>query len=672
MKIYENLELLLKSQNDYVTDEGELKKWVVISKAQNHDKDLVALLVGDEEAKAQFFEDVSGALVFRQGHFIRFLEQKNYLNDSFTAFRNKVGFNIDGKYIGQRNEVSLVWPFKDCILEGGQSHDEHEREEIFFNEILAQDEITQLLEPKVLANARRYDSKGDSEAVDIERDAEMNKARGLPEETITDNLLIKGNNLLALHSISEAFSGRVKAVYIDPPYNTGSDEFLYNDRFNHSTWLTFMRNRLIAVKPLLTQEGAVYISIDINEVGFLQVLCDEIFGRENRCGIVTVKRGSATGHKAINAGVINLSEYLMIYAVDKAKWNPNRVYKARGRNDRYSSFILNREKSLDQWDFCSLLDAFASHKGIAKTKLKKELGASFEPEIYAFVKDNADCVIQFAYPDEDKVSKEAAALISKSRKKENAGKVFHLPRDGNLDIYIKEGQRLLFYSDRLMEIDGELVTAEPISDIWDDVLPNDLHNEGGVKLKKGKKPEKLLKRIIELSTNENDIILDYHLGSGTSCAVAHKMKRQYVGIEQLDYGPNDSLVRLQNVVGGDASGISKAVNWRAGGSFVRVELKRLNEAFAEQIENAKNTKALLKTWATMKARSFLNYNIDLKRQEEHIDEFKALKLDDQKAHLMSLLDKNQLYVSLSSMEDQDFNCSNKDKAFTRNFYRIDN
>ena len=152
-------------------------------------------------------------------------------------------------------------------------------------------------------------------------------------------------------------------------------------------------------------------------------------------------------------------------------------------------------------------------------------------------------------------------------------------------------------------------------------------------LKEETKPEKLLKRIIDLTTTENDIVLDYHLGSGTTAAVAHKMKRQYIGIEQLDYGENDSTIRLQKVINADASGVSKAVNWQGGGSFTYLELKKYNQTFIEHIEAAKNSKQLLKIWEQMKAKSFLNYNVDLKKQDAHIEDFKQLELAQQKEHL---------------------------------------
>jgi adenine-specific DNA-methyltransferase len=272
MKLYETLEKQLKKEPNFVTDNGELKKWVVINKAQNYDAELIGLLLDDKELKAKFFLDIKGVLVFNQSLFVQFLEQKNYLNDSYTSYKNKIGLNIDGKYLKQRNEVALVWPFKDCVLEGGQSREEDKREEIFFNETLAQDEITQLLEPKVFTNAKRYTDKGEKP---------LDKFTRNEKGIITDNLIIKGNNLLALHSLKEEFAGQVKLIYIDPPYNTGKDGFNYNDNFNHSSWLTFMKNRLEVAKELLTKDGSIWMNIDDREAHYLKVLGDDIFGRDN-------------------------------------------------------------------------------------------------------------------------------------------------------------------------------------------------------------------------------------------------------------------------------------------------------------------------------------------------------------------------------------------------------
>ena len=286
MKLYKVLEKQLKNEPNFVSDNGELKKWVVIDRARNYDPELIKLLVQVPKLKETFFVEVEGVLVFKQEYFITFMEMKNYLNDSYTQYKNKVGLTIGGKYLKQRNEVALVWPFKDCVLEGGQSREEQKREEIFFNEILAQDEITQLLEPKVLTNAKVFDKDGEHAFKGFTRDAELNKKRGLPEDTITDNLIIKGNNLLALHSLKREFAGKVKLIYIDPPYyfsktSKNVDSFTYNSSFKLSTWLVFLKNRLIEAKSLLKNEGLIFVSIDDGGQAHLKVLMDEIFGTEN-------------------------------------------------------------------------------------------------------------------------------------------------------------------------------------------------------------------------------------------------------------------------------------------------------------------------------------------------------------------------------------------------------
>ncbi len=668
MKLYEALENQLKKENNFVADNGELKKWVVINKAQNFDADLIELLLENKELKEKFFLNIKGILVFNQNLFVQFLEQKNYLNDSYTQYKNKVGLTIDGKYLKQRNEVALVWPFKDCVLEGGQSREEDKREEIFFNETLAQDEITQLLEPKVLTNAKTYDKDGEHAFKGFTRDAELNKKRGLAEDTITDNLIIKGNNLLALHSLKKEFAGKVKLIYIDPPYNTGNDGFNYNDSFNQSTWLTFMKNRLQTARELLSKDGTIAISIDHNEIGNMMSLLDEEFGDNNRKNIITIKRSSVSGAKVINPGVVNVSEFLVIYSKESSSWKPNKVFKSKERDTRYNSFISNFEDKPELWKYESVLEAFAKHKGIQKSKLRKELGVNYEIELENFYFNNKEKVIRFAGLDDKSIS--AGVKEVKYQSKDDKSKTYIFEREKHNNYYLFKGNAILFFKDRLIKVENEWKFGEMISDIWNDVLPNDIHNEGGVTLRKGKKPEKLIERLIDLTTNVTDLVMDYHLGSGTTSAVAHKMKRQYIGIEQLDYGENDSIKRLQNVIGAEQSGISKAYDWQGGGSFTNLELKKYNQTFIDQIEEAKDTKSLLQIWEQMKAKSFLNYNVDIKKQEENIEEYKKLELKQQKEHLIELLDKNQLYVNLSSLNDKDFEVSKEEKEVTQDFYQL--
>lgn len=660
MILYKSLEKQLKKEPNYVTDNGEIKKWVVINKAQNYDAELIGLLLDDKELKAKFFLDIKGVLVFNQTLFVHFLEQKNYLNDSYTAYKNKVGLNIDGKYLKQRNEVTLVWPFKDCVLEGGQSREEDKREEIFFNETLAQDEITQLIEPKVLTNVKRYTTEGEKAVNHFNRNE---------KGVITDNLIIKGNNLLALHSLKEEFAGQIKLIYIDPPYNTGSDAFKYNDSFNQSTWLTFMKNRLQAAQTLLSEKGAIYVHIDHHQLGYLNVLLDEVFGKENKVQIIAIKTASPAGFKTVNPGPIDVTEYILFYTKNKSKFEFKKGYVPVGYNDNYNLY-LEKDDDLGKWKFTPIKEKVIIDAGFAnEAEAKEKYGDLWRSIIKVMIEDfaykNASNVVSVRDP--HKPTEKLKELMTMSKNEE---KVIEYQREDGSTMYLYKGGALAFYSNKMQELDGKMEVTELLTDFWNHISWAGIANEGGVKLKNGKKPEKLIKQIIELATNENDIVLDYHLGSGTTTAVAHKLKRQYIGLEQLNYGDNDSVTRMRNVIAGDSTGISKAVNWKGGGDFIYLELKKYNQTFIEQIQSAKDTKAVLKIWGEMKAKSFLNYNVDIQKQDAHIEDFKALTLAEQKQHLLELLDKNQLYVNLSSLNDIDFAVTAEEKKVTQDFYQL--
>lgn len=662
MKLYETLEKTLKKEPNFVTDNGEIKKWVVINKAQNFDEELIGLLLEDKDLNKKFFFEVKGVTIFNQALFIQFLKQKNYLNDSYTAYKNKVGLTIDGKYLKQRNEVALVWPFKDCILEGGQSHEEDKREEIFFNEILAQDEINQLLEPKVLTNAKRYTTEGEQDFDQFNRNE---------DDTITDNLIIKGNNLLALHTLKKEFAGKIKLIYIDPPYNTGTDSFKYNDSFNHSSWLTFMKNRLEEAHELLKDDEAIFISINHIELGYLNLVMDSIFGVENKLPLITLKAGTTASYRSINDCPVNVTEYVIAYS--KKSFKPNPIYRETGYSEDYSHFIINIDKEPENWKLEKLTDIIHEKENCSNWReFKQKFGAIWKKirfqRMEEFALENKKAVVSLNTL--QKPSQSIQKVINTSKKERN--KVLVAKREKAEPIYCYNGRTLAFYSSKFKEIDGELVPAEILTNIWSDISFLGIGPEGGVTLENGKKPEYLLKTIIELITKENDIVVDYHLGTGTTAAVAHKMNRQYIGIEQLNYGENDSVIRLQNVINGDKTGVSQYedVNWQGGASFVYLELKKYNEAFIDQIQEAKDTEALLQIWEEMKAKSFLNYNVDIKRQDKHIEKFKTLSLQQQKEHLVDLLNKNQLYVNLSSMEDKDYEVSEEEKKVTKNFFQI--
>lgn len=672
MKLYETLEQQLKKEPNFVTDNGELKKWVVLNKAQNFDEELIGLLLDNADLKEKFFVNVKGTLVFNQNLFVQFLEQKNYLNDSYTQYRNKVGLTIDSKYLKQRNEVALVWPFKDCVLEGGQSREEDKREEIFFNEILAQDEITQLLEPKVLTNAKRINKDGEKPLDQFNRNE---------NGTITDNLIIKGNNLLALHTVKEEFAGKVKLIYIDPPYNTGNDSFGYNDSFNRSTWLTFMRNRLYTAKTLLSKDGIICVQCDDNENAYLKILMDEVF--ENRfLNNVAVKMSEASGVKMNHAKgrFPKLKEFILMYkmpnfkgfiTVDKyeqKEWDPeNNIFIENLTEEQRSELIELEAKEInDQTDVKKANEILKKAEKISLATKLKEIDFENEDEKNEWLFKNSYRIIKTAG---------SSSLATLVKSLDNAPKqdiAAAVSKKGVLFFYITDFNRET-KQPRLQVIFADSNIFKNPCDFWQDIKTTGaIAEEGGVKLSNGKKPEKILYRLIKMITNEGDVVLDYHLGSGTTAAVAHKMKRQFIGIEQLDYGENDSVIRLKNVIKGDDTGISpyEDVNWKGGGNFVYLELKKYNQTFIEQIEEAKDSKALLQIWEQMKAKSFLNYNVDIKKQDEHLEEFKTFTLSEQKRHLCELLDKNQLYVNLSSHNDTDFACTDEEKKVTKDFYQI--
>ena len=489
---------------------------------------------------------------------------------------------------------------------------------------MAQDEITQLLEPKVFTNAKTYTKDGAQEFTGFTRDAALNKKRGLPKGTITDNLIIKGNNLLALHSLKKEFAEKVKLIYIDPPYNTGNDSFGYNDSFNHSTWLTFMKNRLEIAKQLLHKEGSVFVQIDDFEDSYLKVLMDDVFGTDHFRNKITWKRrgGSANPSNRLN----NVVDYIIWYSKSN-----NFTFK--------SPFTLSDENTQKY-----IKERFTNKEKDGRKFMKSPLQSP-----------NPRPNLMYDYKGYKTPKNGWSISQTKMKDWDKEGKLW-FPKDKEKNINRK------IYLD---EYNGQ-----PVSSLWTDIsVINPMSKERG-DFEGGQKPEALLARMIEMVTNKGDVVLDFFVGSGTTSASAHKMQRQHIGVEQLDYIEPLPLKRLIDVVNGEDSGISKKYNWQGGGSFTYLELKKYNQTFIEHIEAAKNSKALLEIWEQMKAKSFLNYNVDLKKQEKHKEDFIKDTLVNQKRLLLKLLDLNQLYVNLSSMHDDDFEVSPEDQKVTADFYQL--
>ena len=655
LNLFDELKNTLLKNSKYLeqnTENPKLLRNVVIEDALNMNKELLHILLSNPKLKNHFFTDVDGVLVFDKNKFTWTIENKEFLPDSYTRFKQKIGLiDSNERFISSNNDVVLSFPYKDCVLEGGQTKDDQKRSEIFFNETLAPEDVDCLLAPKVFTNIKKYTKDGEEPVSSI---------------SLSDNLLIKGNNLLSLSSLLKRYQNKVKLIYIDPPYNTGNDSFGYNDSFNHSTWLVFMKNRLIQARKLLREDGSIAISIDNYELAYLLVLLDEIFGKENRKNIITVRRASASGAKVINPGVVNVVEYIVIYSKNTNYWKPNRVYAKKKFDSRYNSFIKNIYEPYESWQFSTVLDEWARSTNIKKSQLKKHFSSNYEKELDNFRTKNADKICRFAALDDSSISKEAREFKQKSLNNHN--KILYMAREKQKPYFFLNGQVVLFAKDRLSEIDGKLTFSQPLTDIWDDVLPNDLSREGNVEFKKGKKPEKLIGRLIDLCTNEQDLILDFFAGSGTTGVVALKKNRKFIICEQMSYIGDVTVTRLNNVLAMDKAGITKETSWAGGGNFIYCELKDLNQTYIKQIHNAGSDPQLIELYNKISKSKFINSKVKTSNIESNVSDFESLSTESKRKLLIQLLDLNMLYVNYSDIDDEEYQVSDGDKSFNISFY----
>ena len=613
----QELEHLL-AQNDTFMVEGVINKNKLAVLARQYNPELLNILMSDEKISNHFFSKLeTGMLVFKKDVFLQFLNNKEFLPDSFTAYKTKIGLATENKYISENQEVVLNFPYKDCILEGGQTKDDAKRQEVFFNETLAPTEINRLLDDKVLTNFKRYDKDGEHE---VEELAE------------TDNLIIKGNNLIVLHSLKKRFAGKVKLIYIDPPYNTGNDSFNYNDSFNHSTWLIFMKNRLEVARELLSDDGLIFVQCDDNEQAYLKVLMDEVFSRNNFISNIVWK---GRGGRQDSKYVAQIHETIIFYAKNKER------------------AILNKAFIEDTSNY-----AYEDSRGNYKTQLIRKWGSNSRredrPNLFYEVEFEGNKVLPILPNGDDGCWRWSKNRLEEAIKNDM---VVSLEKDGRTELY-----------EKIYKGDGKKQTVftswidESFSGQGTKVL-EEIFKE---KVFDYPKPEQLVKKFIDLTTDDGDIVLDYHLGSGTTAAVAHKMNRQYIGIEQMDYIEIVSVKRLEKVIEGEQGGISKSVDWQGGGSFVYCELKNDVQEFKNEILEATTKEKLLEVFELAKKSSFLSYRIDPKKLKKN--EFEKLSLAEQKQILSEIIDNNNLYVNYSDIDDIDYGISAQDKKLNHAFY----
>ncbi|GAA9306539.1 site-specific DNA-methyltransferase [Helicobacter pylori] len=543
-----------------------------------NDEKLLTFMLEDKNAndyKNAFFKTIANSLVFNQEALLECLTKE--LENSFTRFENKIGLYLQGnpKHPIKSSElVVLNFPFKDNVLLGNAKDNSTKTKELFYHEILHKKEIDTLLKKKALC---RFEMHGEGDLENALKDKNT-------------NYLIKGNNLIALHSLKKKFAKQVKCIYIDPPYNTGNDSFNYNDNFNHSSWLVFMKNRLEVAREFLSDDGSIYINLDYNEVHYCKVLMDEIFKRENFRSEIIWRMGFLSGYKTAAKKYIRNHDTILFYS----------------KSDNY----LFNKTYIENKDFLQLLT-------------KNEVQNAFKK--FSFPQEKVDDFLTFI-------------------NHENRGEKYPLEDTWNSNKWDKLNS---------IAIDSSVSRVDETIAIDDENF-------------KGQKPEALISRILEVSTNENDLVLDFFAGSGTTCAVAHKMKRRYIGIEQMDYIETITKERLKKVIEGEQGGISKKCDFKGGGSFVYAELKEVNLEVKKQILNANSMGECLKIFNDLSER-FLK-RADCKIDGIHSEEFQNLDLNEQKRICCALLDSNEDYLNLGDINEDAWGIDEVTKKYNEIFY----
>ncbi len=637
LHLYHILKNVLRMEEQFCTTDGQLIKNSIVEAALSLQPKLIKLLLDNEELSANFFSDVEGVKVFDKVKFQRFVMNKSFLADSYTAYKNKIGLtDEDGRFLSESCEVVLSWPYKDCMLEGGQTKEDVKRDEIFWSETLAPDEITRLTEPKAFTGFKRYDKDGEHKVENL---------------LLTDNIIIKGNNLLALYSLREKYKGRIKLIYIDPPYyfkkTTATDQFKYNSNFHLSTWLTFLKDRLSVAKSLLCTGGTIWISISEDGMHYLKLVADSIFDKD--CFVGTIPRRTRSGKSDVPFNFSQDFDWLLVYTnvgedVDVMGRNVERTYYESddypGQPWRLADLTKQTTAKERPNSFFTMIDPKTGKEYPASEKRTWNVSKDTFREYY----DRGEIIFPDDY-DFLNITKPYARKFKKDDDKK--GKLSSIISDFQIQGFLKA----LLYDCK----------NEKGNDEIDNLFGRDEFDYA--------KPEELVKTIIEATTQEGDIVMDFFSGSGTTIAVAHKMNRQYIGVEQMDYINTLDIPRLKDVINGEQGGISKSINWQGGGSFVYCELAKANGEFVEKIQAATTTEALKSIWTKMKETGYLNYKINIATIDANAADFEALSLDDQKRFLIECLDKNLLYIPFSDIDSEEYAISDEDKRLTKEFYK---
>lgn len=623
----------------YVTESGAIKRSQVINDLDHYDRDLMSKLLGDKLIHDEYTEKVLNTEIFKLNQFIDMFQYKEFWEDSFTKYSNRIGLTADNKFISDYSDVVLDFPYKDTVLKAGMTKEDVDPDtgvdEPFLNETLAHLEISELFEPKILVHAKKYDKTGEHDATYFDDQ---------------DNLIIKGNNLIALHSIAKRYTHKIKLIYIDVPYyfnkRISKDTFKYNSNFHLAAWLTFLKNRLEIAKQLLKADGTIWISINDDGMHYLKILADSIFTPEKFMG--TIPRKTRNGKSDVPFNLSQDFDWLLVYT------NGNEKDDVVGRTVERKYFTTDDFpgrpwRTADLTSQRTVQERPNSNYTMINPKTRKEYPVN-PKRSWAVTKDTfKDWYSRggIGFPDDYDFMSGDRPFRRVFKDEDDKKRKSSVP------------------SDYLLQIVDDLSTGKAVNRYGNDEITAlfDRDSFGYAK------PERLLQKIIGVTTDENDIVLDFFMGSATTQAVAMKMHRRFIGIEQLNYINTVSVPRLQKVIDGEQGGISEDVNWQGGGSFIYAELMEKNQGYLKDIQKSTNLEELQVVYDRMKDGADLDFRVDLDKFEND-PERRKLSFNDQKTLLIKLLDKNQLYYNEANIDDKDVRdlISDSDYSFNKRFY----
>ncbi|MEK1396541.1 site-specific DNA-methyltransferase [Limosilactobacillus fermentum] len=614
--------------NKYFSPDGSIARSAVLDDLELNDKELIGAIINNKYFQENYSVPFKNSFIFNGDEFKTALSQREYVYDGLTNYRNQIGLSVLRRPLDSfaNENIELDFPYKDTVLKAGMDKSDAKRStEPYLNKIIAKDEINALVEPKAFRNTEVI---GDVDAAD-------------------PNLLIKGNNLIALYSLAKRYSDAVKLIYVDVPYyfkeQKETDSFLYNSNFKLSTWLVFMENRLQEAFKLLKDDGSIWIHVGEDGMHYLKVLCDQIFSPENYVG--TLPRKTRDGKSDVPFNFSQDFDWILVYTKttnsDKAivgrkvqrkyyetpdfpgrKWRTADLTKQTTTKERPNSdFTMVNPKTGKEYP----VNPDRSWAVTKDTFLEwYDRGGIGFPDDYDFMKGHRP--FRRVFKDEDDKKDKQSSVSS--------------------DLLLKDFIKTLLAKSKTTKKD-EYVKKQQFNYA---------------------KPEELMKQIISVTTKEGDYVMDFFSGSGTTAAAALKMNRRFIAVEQIDEQLQLSKKRLNSVVKNeDKGGISKEVDWKGGSGFIYTELASKKGSLINQINAATTIDELTQIVKSIGDDDY-QLNIDINKVWQNLDQ---VTVNDVKNAMVDILEPAQLYVSALNVDDPEEHISEKDRNFTKAFYAGD-